>query len=57
MDKNHRDPDFLVTSRKNILKVTAGQAGFERSVDDLIRDLSEKCGHLSEKSPIKMKFL
>ena len=33
----------------------AGQAGSERSVDDLIRDLSEKYGHLSEESPIKMQ--
>jgi hypothetical protein len=55
VDKNHRDPDFLVTSRKNILKGMAGQAGSERSVDDLIRDLSEKYGHLSEESPMKMQ--
>ena len=57
VDKNYRDPEFfLVTSRKIIIKAMAGQASSERtSVDDLIRDLSDKYGYLSQESPTRTK--
>jgi hypothetical protein len=35
----------------------AGQAGSERSVDDLIRDLSDKYGYLSQESPTRTKVM